>query len=729
MSYFDEQIRQRMESDQEQLEDTFFRMASVVLDRWGERQLDNERIISHDAVNNILKFYHEKPVELPDDITDADKTLEFAFRPSGLMIRDVYLEKGWHKDGFGPMLGYLKESHKAVALIPGQIYGYKFRDPVTGKMVRVTRKTAELFEREALCVYQPLPAKQLGIPDLLKYLKKCISRGDLILIILASLAVTLVGMLEPRIYSLLTGTVLKSKQINLLVGTGAFLVAAAFASQMINVIKTFLTQRISTKTSVSVEASVMMRILSLPVSFFRKYSSGELSSRVGAVNTLCSLIIDNVLTMGIGGLVSLLYVTQIFRYAPALVLPSILIVVLTMAVSIGASLLQIRIARQKMQCAAEESGVGYAILSGIQKIKLAGAEKRAFSRWGNLYAKNARLEYNPPLFLKVSPVLVTAISLMGTIVLYFIAVKTGVEVNQYYAFSAAFGRLMAAFTALSGIAVTVAGIRPVLEMAEPILKEAPEINGDKTTVTGVSGHIELNHIDFRYDEKSPYIFQDISLSIRPGEYVAIVGRTGCGKSTLVRLLLGFEKPEKGTIFYDQYDIGHTDPRSLRKQIGVVTQSGELFPGDILSNITISAPFLSMEEAWEAAEIAGIAEDIRKMPMGMYTMICEGQGGVSGGQKQRLMIARAVAPKPKILILDEATSALDNKTQKQVSEALDKMNCTRIVIAHRLSTIRHCDRILMLQDGVVIEEGTYEELIQQNGEFAEMVARQQLDPEA
>lgn len=728
MSYFEEQIRQRMKSDQEQLEDTFFRMASVVLDRWGERQLDNERVISRDAVNNILKYYHEKPVEIPDNITEADKTLEYAFRPSGLMIRDVHLEKGWHKDGFGPMLGYLKDSHKAVALIPGQIFGYKYRDPATGKMIRLTRKTAERFEEDAICIYRPLPSKKLGIPDLLKYLKNCISRGDIVLIVLASLAATLIGMLEPRIYSLLTGAVLKSRQINLLVGTGSFLVAAAFASQMIEVIKSLLTERISVKTSISVESSVMMRILSLPVSFFRKYSSGELSSRVGAVNTLCNLIINNVLTMGIGGLMSLLYVTQIFRYAPALVLPSIIIVLLTIGISIGASLLQIRISRQKMKHAAEESGVGYAILSGIQKIKLAGAEKRAFSRWGNIYAKNARLEYNPPLFLKISPVLITAVSLVGTIVLYFIAVNTGVEVNQYYAFSAAYGRLMAAFTALSGIAVTVASIRPVLEMAEPILKEEPEINGEKTTVSSVNGYIELNHIDFRYDDKSPYIFQDLSLSIHPGEYVAVVGRTGCGKSTLVRLLLGFEKPEKGTIYYDQHDISHTDPRSLRKQIGVVTQNGELFPGDIFSNITISAPFLTMDEAWEAAEIAGIAEDIRKMPMGMFTMICEGQGGVSGGQKQRLMIARAVAPKPKILIMDEATSALDNKTQKQVSEALDKMNCTRIVIAHRLSTIRHCDRILMLQDGAIIEEGTYEELIRRKGEFAELVARQQLERE-
>ena len=224
----------------------------------------------------------------------------------------------------------------------------------------------------------------------------------------------------------------------------------------------------------------------------------------------------------------------------------------------------------------------------------------------------------------------------------------------------------------------------------------------------------------------PYVIDDLSLKIRSGEYLAIVGRTGCGKSTLVRLLLGFETPQRGSVYYDGKDLKGIDLRSLRKKIGTVTQDGSLFQGDIYSNIVISAPTLTLDDAWEAAETAEIAEDIRMMPMGMQTMIAEGQGGISGGQKQRLMIARAIAPKPKILIFDEATSALDNRTQKKVADALDKLNCTRIVIAHRLSTIRNCDRILVLDNGKVVEDGTYEELIEKGGYFAELVERQRLD---
>ena len=726
MGWFTEQIRQRTENDQNVLEDSFFRMASVVMDKWDANRLEDERLIAKEAIDDILKFYHQKPVEIPDTIRDVNDQLEYVLRPTGLMTREVELEEGWQNDAYGPMLGYLKEAGTAVALLPGTIYGYYFKDPATGKRTRITRKTARLFSREALCFYQPLPMKKLGIPDLLKYMKNSITYGDLVVIVLATLAVQLVGMIEPRVYSLVTGKILEGHNMNLMAGVGVFLLTSAFAAQLIGLVRSLLMQRINTKTSQAVQASVMMRILSLPVSFFRRYSSGELSSRAGSVNSLCSMMLNNILSIGLSSLLSLLYVAQIFSFAPALVWPSLLIILATVVMSLAVSFVQIGISRKRMKLSAEEQGMSYAVINGIQKIRLSGSEKRVFARWGRLYAKGAQLEYNPPLLLKINTVITTAISLIGTIVLYYLAIQTNVGVSQYYAFTAAYGRVMGAFSALAGIAVSVASIRPVLEMAEPILKAEPEVAADKQPVDRVTGHIEMSHVSFRYEENTPYVLNDLSLDIKAGEYVAIVGRTGCGKSTLVRLLLGFEKPEKGGIFYDRHDLNSIDPRSLRKHIGVVIQNGQLFQGDIFSNITISAPDLTLDEAWEAAEMAGIAQDIRDMPMGMQTLISEGQGGISGGQKQRLMIARAVAPKPSILIFDEATSALDNKTQKQVSGALDKLNCTRIVIAHRLSTIRNCDRILVMDKGTIIEEGTYDDLIAQNGHFAELVARQRLD---
>ena len=726
MGWFNEQIRQRAESDQNILEDSFFRMASAVMDKWNAERMEDARLITKQAIDEILKHYHMKAVDIPEDIQEEEKQLEFVLRQSGLMTREVELEENWRTDAYGPMLAYMKDTGTTVALLPGKLYGYYYRDPETGRLVRVTRKTEKLFSREALCFYLPLPMKQLGIPDLLNYMRKCISTSDLLMIGLAALAAVLIGMIEPRVYSLVTGTILKNHNINLMIGMGVFLLSSAFSGQMIELIRTLLMERINTKTSQAVEASVMIRILSLPVSFFRKYSSGELASRATSVNSLCNMMLHMFLSTGLSSLMSLLYVAQIFSFAPALVVPSLLIVLATLILSVTASLMQISITRKKMELSAKESGMSYAVMNGIQKIRLSGSEKRVFARWGRQYARSASLEYNPPAFLKLNGVFTTAISLAGTIVLYYLAVSTGVTESQYIAFNAAYGRVMGAFTALAGIAISVAGIRPVLEMAEPILKAEPEVSSEKEAVSSISGNIEMSHVSFRYDEDTPYVLNDLSLKIKAGEYVAIVGRTGCGKSTLVRLLLGFEKPEKGAVFYDRHDLNSIDPRSLRKHIGVVIQNGQLFQGDIFSNITISAPQLTLDDAWAVAETAGLAQAIREMPMGMNTLISEGQGGISGGQKQRMMIARAIAPKPRILIFDEATSALDNKTQKQVSDALDKLNCTRVVIAHRLSTIRNCDRILVMDQGAIIEEGNYETLIAMGGKFAELVARQRLD---
>ena len=614
----------------------------------------------------------------------------------------------------------------AVALLPKRFVGYWFRDPVTGKKTDLNRKTAEAFEPDAICFYRPLPLKKLGIADLIKYLAECLSAGDIVSIVVLTFVATLVGMLMTNANKALTGFVLQSKNLSLLLGTAAFTLSVIVSTQLLDGVRALMMNRLEIKTSLSVEAAMMMRVMNLPANFFRKYASGELSSRYDAVNQLCSLLLGNIFSTGLGAIFSLMYITQIFRYAPALVAPALVIVLVSVVVSILSSLTQIKVSRQVMEKGSKENGLSYALITGIQKIKLAGAEKRAFARWAHQYADAVELSYNPPLLIKVNTAITSAISLAGTIVLYYLAAKTRVNPSEYIAFNTAFGAVTAAFASLTGVALSVAQIKPILEMAQPILETEPESAENKTMVTKLSGNIELSNVYFRYNQNMPYVVNGMSLKIRAGEYIAIVGSTGCGKSTLVRLMLGFETPEKGAVYFDGKDLSGLDLRSLRRRIGTVTQDGSLFQGDIYSNIVISAPQLTLDDAWAAAELAGIADDIRAMPMGMQTMISEGQGGISGGQKQRLMIARAVAPKPKILIFDEATSALDNRTQKQVSEALDALKCTRIVIAHRLSTIKNCDRILVLDKGQILEDGTYDELIAKNGFFAELVERQRLD---
>ena len=780
MGWFDRQVLQRKQSDQEILEDSLEHIASAVTGKhhsdrqaggrarsewaFGGQTPDNQgfnQLAFQDAVNDILRWYDLKPAKTsagpanPEDETTPEELLSLALRPHGLMWREVKLEPGWYKDAMGPILAFRKKDGSAAALLPGTFSGYVFypagdeSGEVSGpaRPRRVTAETAALFEEYAFCFYQPLPLKKLTVQDLLLYLKDCLDTGDCVFLFLLTLSVTLLGMLMTGITRFLTGFVLESAGssavptagvsqlthaapaapgITLLAGTSVFLISVLLASQLLGAARQLMMSRIRTKASVALEAAVMMRVMNLPPAFFRRHSSGELASRCDAVNQLCGLLLGAVFSTGLGAVLSLLYITQIFHYAPPLALPSLLILFAGLALSLLSGLTQMRVSRTLMEKSAAERGLSFSLISATEKIRLAGAEKRAFAKWGHAYAETATLTYNPPMLLRVGAPLSLAVSLAGTAVLYYLAVRHAVTPSEYIAFSAAYGAVSASFSALTGVALSVAGIRPILEMAAPILEAEPENAGTRTQVTSLTGNIELSNVRFRYRPSGPWVIDGLDLKIRAGEYVGIVGTTGCGKTTLVRLLLGFETPVTGAVNYDGKDAAGLDLHSLRRHIGTVMQDGSLFQGDIFSNIAVTAPGMSLADAWEAAELAGIADEIRAMPMGMNTLISEGQGGISGGQKQRILIARALAPKPRILIFDEATSALDNRTQQQVSEALDRLKCTRIVIAHRLSTIRNCSRILMLDGGKIAESGTYDELLRKNGLFAELIARQRLD---
>ena len=725
MSWFENQIEERREADNKLLEESFVQISGVIMGEEKARRLGDERMVAKNVIDEVLKYYHCKPVEIPESISEPIEQLEYALRPHGIMYRTVDLPDGWFRDAYGPMLTRTEDG-APIALIPSRFYGYTYKDPDTGGPVKVNARTAKNISAKGIVLYKPLPQKKLNIADLILYMKNCITAADMVMLIAATFAVTLIGLMMPRITKALSGPVLESGSSRALIGASVCMVCVALSKQLITSVRGMIAKRFETKTSMAVQSAMMMRLLSLPAGFFRKYSPGELRSRAMSVSQLCSILLGMVRMTGLSSLVSLLYITQIFSFAAVLVIPSLLIILTTVFFSSAATIVQIQINRKQMDLAAKESGMSYAMISGIQKIKLVGAEKRMFARWLNHYSLEAELTYNPPLFIKLNSVITTGITLASNILIYYLSVKGGVDQSSYFAFMTAYGMVMGAFIELSGLALSSAQIKPILEMAEPFLNAEPETAEGKETVTSISGGVVMDHVSFRYSDDMPYILKDMSLNVAPGEYVAIVGKTGCGKSTLIRLLLGFEKPENGAIYFDGKDINSLDPGTLRRKIGTVMQSGGLFQGDIYSNIVITDPELTLEDAWEAAEKAGIADDIRRMPMGMYTIISEGQGGISGGQRQRIMIARAIAPKPKLLLFDEATSALDNKAQRQVSEALDKMGCTRIVIAHRLSTIRHCDRILVLDGGRIIEDGSYDELIAKDGFFAELVERQRLD---
>lgn len=727
MGWFDEQLHQRKISDEEMLSLSLMQLADAVT---GKHMADALRRGSEQgkrALEEILHFYHVRPQETAVPVDDLNAELDKLVRPTGIMWRDITLPKGWHKNAVGALLGFYADDGTPVALLPGRTGSYTFRDRATGKRRRLTNANEALFKNEGICFYRPLPDGKLTIPDLMKYLLGCCSLYDLAMIALCMLFSTLLGMLGPALQNLLFSNVAASGNLRVLLAIAVFMVSVAASRLLLGAVNSLLSGSLHNNISLQVQAAAMMRLLSLPPDFFKKYSSGDLASRLNRFNSMCETLISSIVLSGMSSLFSIAYLTQVFAFAPALVRPAVTIIGVTVGFSVLTTLLQAHRARVTMQLAAQESGLTFSLLNGVQKLRLTGSEKRGFARWAAAHAKNAARSYNPPFLIRMNTPIMALISALGTVWLYAAALSAQLSVADYYAFTAAYGMTMGAFSELTALALQFATIRPTLEMVRPLLEAEPEVSDDKQTVDRLSGSIELNNISFRYTDNGPLILDDISLKIKSGQYVAIVGQTGCGKTTLLRLLLGFETPQKGAVYYDGRDLSTLNVRSLRRKIGVVMQNGRLFADSIFANIVISAPWLTQDDAWQAAELAGIADDIREMPMGMHTMISEGSGGISGGQKQRLMIARAIAPKPKILMLDEATSALDNITQKKISDSLGQLKCTRIVIAHRLSTIRQCDRIIMLENGRIAEDGTYDELMALNGRFAALVERQQVTP--
>ena len=724
MSWFEEQVKTRKKLDAKTFEDSFLSLAGIRKDN--QSNLSDEAVRENYAISQILSYFHHQMVEIPNNINNFTDKLNYVLGQFDIEYRKVELNDSYEGDSSSPLLIFTFLKNIPVVLFPKGKEKYYYINYQTGKKVYIKASLVNRIELEAYSFYRPLPNKKVSVKEYAKYIQKSIRPIDIILLILFTGLATGVGLILPYLTKMLTGDVAMNKNMSQFILVSIYVVAAATGLLLVNAVKSFVNTRISIKIEKSVTEATMMRVLSLPTSFFKKYNTGELTMRFKSVPSLANTIVGSVFVTLISVIMSLAYLFQLVGFAPVLILPVALILITSTAFSILISVIQREYHRKQLELSSKEAGVTYEMINGIQKIRLSGSEKRVFAKWASAYSRSAKVKYRPPLILRLSGAITLLITLLGNIALYYVAVKSGVDVGNYMAFVTSYGVLSGAFASVVSMVGVLFTLQPMYEMARPILESEPESTIDKKIIDSITGNIRLENVSFRYNETGPLIVNDLSLDIKEGEYIAIVGQTGCGKSTLVRLLLGFEKPISGNIFFDDNNIDSVDLSSLRRNIGTVLQNGTLFHADIFSNIIISSPNLKEEDAWIAAEIANIADDIREMPMGMKTVISEGQGGISGGQKQRIMIARAIVHHPKVLVFDEATSALDNKTQKSISDSIAKLNCTRIVIAHRLSTIKNADRIIMLEGGKIIEEGNYQTLIDKKGKFAELVERQRLD---
>lgn len=642
-----------------------------------------------------------------------------------VMMRSVYLTDDWYKNYYGEIVTKTNDGQK-VHLIASRLGGYRYYDNVTQKYHLVTHKNQSQFAKEASLYYRPLPYNA-NFFNLLTYMLHTLSIKDVFLILLSTIMVTLIGILYPLVTNLLYNKIIVAHRSALLPIVFIIFLGIIVTGSLFSIIKNIVLAGIRIKMSTLVETAFWGRCIVLPVSFYRQNSTGQVSEWLEGISNLCENISNLFFGTWFASLLSLLYIVQIYLFTPSMTIPTVLIVIVFFTVTFFSAFLQSKWTRKQMLSNSKLTGLLYDLLNNIEKIKLDNARERVLHIWFQQYDEVSRYTYASPLIVRLSSTLPVLLSTLGSIIVLLSAKSSGLTSGEYMTFYSAFGMVLGAVMSAGQTANILATVKPQYEMLSPILSATPEFGTQEVDTVSDADYldIELDHVSFGYNPEQA-IINDLSVKIPYGDYVAIVGDTGCGKSTLLRLLLGFETPQDGVIRYNGEDFNKQNPMIIRQNMGVVLQNDRLFPGSLLENLKMAHPDVSEKQIWEALRIAGIDEDVRAMPMRLQTLVGE-RSAFSGGQNQRLQIARAILGNPKILIMDEATSALDNETQAKVANALDSMKCTRIVVAHRLSTIRNARRILVLDKGKIVEDGTYDKLLSDKGKFFKLVDRQLSNP--
>ena len=652
--------------------------------------------------------------------------LERLLHASGLRQRRVALSGKWYELNCGPLLGFLREGARPVALIPQSARSYRLLDPVKNTSIEVTAAVSEELEPMGAMLYRPFPPGAVTGPKLLAHALRG-NYADLALVAVVGILAALLSLLVPIMTNVVFGEVIPAAERSQLLQIGAALVLAAFASVMFQLTGAFALQRLEGKGDHAVQTAVWDRLFSLPAGFFRSYSAGDLANRAESINAMRSALSNMVVSYLLGAIFSVVNLAIIFWYSWQLALLALLLASVAAAVDMTTALLQLQYQRRSLHLTGQLTGRIFQLLNGLAKWKTSATEERALKLWSEVFLEKKQIDKTAGLIKAVSTTFSTAFPILTTMVnfgIFYFFLSAQLNTGSFMAYNSAFTQLITALLAATSSTITLVNIIPLFERVRPILSaevEQQQVGGEPGVLTG---QVEMRNVGFRYDAESPAVLRNISFEVKPGEYLAIVGGSGAGKSTLARILLGFEKPTLGEVLYDGQDLRELDVRAVRRQLGVVLQNDRILSGDIYHNIVGTHP-RTMAEAWEAAAMAGVKQDIELLPMGMQTFISEGGATFSGGQLQRIIIARALVNRPPILIFDEATSALDNHTQAIVSDNLKRMNITRIVIAQRLSTIREADRLLVLEKGEIVETGTYDELMAQDGAFKKLAARQML----
>ncbi len=684
-------------------------------------------------VGRLLNLTIRPPHRAEDEELEQapDPLLEIA-RASRVRTRQIILTDNWWTQDCGPLIAFLQEDDRPVALIPQKPGRYELKDPSGSADGIVDADMAGSIKPVAHMMYRPFPDEKLNWRDLVRF-GLAGKKQDVVRMVLMGAAGGIIGTFVPLATGILFDSVIPGAARGQLYQIIMALLAASLAGALFQITRGLAIVRIQGGMNAGLQAALWDRVLELPTTFFSKYTAGELTSRTMGIQAINNILSETVVTSILGGIFAVFNLLLLFYYSPKLALVAMLIVGCGCFVTGWAGKARVRHLKTATALQQKITGIVFQFISGMSKLRITGSETKAYGIWANLFSRQRQVAFKMEqiqnrleIFNSAYPHLAVmaifaayAVLVFGEQTVYDEALSTG----EFLAFNAAFGIFIVAAIEMSNGMLSIMTIQPYYENILPILTTLPEADDSRAAPGELQGEIEVSNVCFRYIKDGPLILNDLSIHIKAHQFVAIVGGSGSGKSTLLRLLLGFEHQEAGSIFYDSKELSGIDIRMVRRQIGVVLQNAQLMSGDLLTNIIGASVHLTIDDAWDAARAVGLAEDIEDMPMGMHTVIAEGGGGLSGGQRQRIVIARAIVHKPKILYFDEATSALDNRTQAMVTESLEKLDATRVVIAHRLSTIRNADCIFAIDHGRLMESGTYNELMEQDGYFAKLAKRQ------
>lgn len=730
LSLVDEVNRQRLKEQREtkELRRVVSDLAALV-DGQHEEPLDSDSSQHLFASMNIVLRGMGNKARMPVKVRMADvdvaPSLSEICRASGVRSRNIRLQDDWWQSDQGPLLGYLADGDHPVALLPRGRKGYRGFNPATGKWQHLNAKNAKQYADTAVMFFSPLLDQPLTIKDVLGFgLSR--NKHEILMIVFASLSGSLIGLAVPSATAYIINSVIPGHQPALLYQLGLALVMLALVTGIFHIVNEISLMRLSMRSSAWLKAALWDRLLRMPLNIINRFAAGDLASRLTALEGMQAVILIAAKSGAWAAALLSTSMAVLFLLEWRAALIALAMTSLLLLVTLFFGYLQYRAFKNGELAAGLVQSYLLELTTGITKIRLAGAEERAFVNWADRFTKlrsrliNVRKVMNAHTGFMQAYHILSLAAVFAVIAL--INQAESMTTGAFMAFVTAYGSAVAAAMALASAIMMVAFQVPILKYVEPIMQAVPIEQSGHTDPGVLSGQIEINNLAFRYSADQAATLSGISLKIEPGEFIAVVGNSGCGKSTLVKLLLGLEQPLNGAIFYDGRDLRGLDIAAVRRQIGIVMQQAKLTPGSLFENIRGTTD-ADKNAVWEAARMAGIDQDIRAMPMGMETLVTEAARGFSGGQVQRIAIARAIVHRPPIVIFDEATSALDNHTQALITASLERLSATRLVVAHRLSTVRNADRIIVMSAGKVVEQGSYKQLMKKQGVFAKLAARQ------